>query len=61
MIDKKKHRSNRHPADSLNDGVHFDDQLKVKKEKKEGKLDNEAEKGKSNSTEKLNKNDPKNL
>ena len=34
MSDKKKHIANRRPDVGLNDGVHFDDQLKAKKEKK---------------------------
>lgn len=52
MSDKKKHISNRKPADALNEGLRFDEQLKAKKEKVEGKLEGNSKKGKSNSTEK---------
>lgn len=55
MEDKKKHISNRHPADALNEGLRFDEQLKAKKLKKEEKLNSKGEKGKTNSTEKLGK------
>lgn len=32
MERKKKHIANRHPANDLNDGIRFDEQLKAKKE-----------------------------
>ena len=55
MEEKKDHISNRHPADALNEGIRFDKQLKVKKDKKDGELNDAAEKGKTNSTEKKGK------
>lgn len=52
MSEKKKHIANRKPDVGLNDGVHFDEQLKAKKEKKENKLDNETKKGKKEESKK---------
>jgi len=48
MEEKKKHIANRKPAAALNDGLRFDQQLKVKKEKIEGQLYDTSKK--SNST-----------
>lgn len=52
MAKKKKHIANRTPDVGLNDGVHFDEQLKVKKEKKETQLDNKPNKGKNKNSAK---------
>ena len=51
MSKKKKHSANRRPDVGLNDGVHFDEHLKVKKEKKEARLDTITKKEKGGSKE----------